>query len=220
MIKKYKMLHKDLTTYNGFQWTPYKWHETSGEGNLCGPGWLHCYGSPHLAVLLNPVHANILNPVLWECHVIGKSKHEGELKSGYTGMSLIRPYEIPTYTEDQLIAFSIFCALKVCKHPKFVKWANNWLSNEDRSKTTATWTARAADAAIAAKTTRAAIASIAADAATFSVTELDPAAWAARAAGWTDRASAAAWTVRSLPKKTEIDLAGLALKAFNFETER
>ena len=41
---------------NETQWGPNVTHTTSGEGELCGPGWLHGYHHPLLAVLLNLAH--------------------------------------------------------------------------------------------------------------------------------------------------------------------
>ena len=61
-MKLYKLTDEKMQTYNGFQWVLGETHETNGEGNLCGPGWLHAYTDPLLAILLNPIHANISNP--------------------------------------------------------------------------------------------------------------------------------------------------------------
>ena len=34
--------------------------------HLCGPDVIHAYTNPNLAFLLNPHHANLINPQLWE----------------------------------------------------------------------------------------------------------------------------------------------------------
>ena len=48
----------------------------SGEGELCGPGWIHAYTDPLLAVLLNPIHAEITEPRMFECRgVVGETDH-------------------------------------------------------------------------------------------------------------------------------------------------
>ena len=57
-MKGYKLTNQEMQTHNGFQWELGEWQETSGEGGLCGPGWLHYYSDPLLAVLLNPIHAD------------------------------------------------------------------------------------------------------------------------------------------------------------------
>ena len=85
----YKLTDQNLQTYNGFQWTPGKWEQTDGKGELCTKHWLHCYNDPVLAVLLNPIHANVQNPRLFEIEVKGKKKSNQGLKFGFTRMRLV-----------------------------------------------------------------------------------------------------------------------------------
>lgn len=40
-MKLYKLTDSHGRTYNDTQWGPGVTHEASGEGELCGPGWLH-----------------------------------------------------------------------------------------------------------------------------------------------------------------------------------
>jgi hypothetical protein len=144
MERKVKLLHPDLTTYNGCQWVVGEWKETSGEGGLCGPGWLHCYDTPELAVLLNPAHAHIYNPVGYWVEVEGLCKTDHGLKSGYTRMRLIEPLVLPVYTIEQRVRFAIACAVTVYRKPSFVRWATDWLSGQDRSAAAAVAAAQAA----------------------------------------------------------------------------
>ena len=65
-MKLYKLTDGDGQTMSGTQWGPGVSHSGTGEGELCGPGWIHAYEHPLIAVLLNPIHANIQNPRLWE----------------------------------------------------------------------------------------------------------------------------------------------------------
>lgn len=44
--KYYKLTTRELTTHNGFKCEIGKTYKTDGAGELCGPGWLHCYTSP------------------------------------------------------------------------------------------------------------------------------------------------------------------------------
>lgn len=76
----YKLLRPDLTTYDGCRWVVGEWHQTSGEEELCGPGWLHGYRDPLLAVLHNPVHANYTPAVLYRVEVRGQVRHDGWVK--------------------------------------------------------------------------------------------------------------------------------------------
>jgi len=130
---KYKLTDQKLQTLNGCQWVIGEWKETNGEGPLAGPGWLHCYDSPLLAVLLNPAHANIDTPIGWECEVEGKSLHDFGRQSGYMRMRLIKETPLPVVTAEQRVCFSILCAMEVCDHQHWRTWAQNWLLGKDRS---------------------------------------------------------------------------------------
>ena len=139
-----KLTDQNLKTYNGFQWELGKKRVASGKGELCSSGWLHCYTHPLLAILLNPVHANIKNPRLFEIEVGGKMKTDNGLKEGWTGMALVKEIEIPEISLTQKIAFGILCSLEVYKEESYVIWAKNWLNNVDRTDLAAARAARAA----------------------------------------------------------------------------
>ena len=44
-MKYIKLTDRNMRAYGGFQWEIGRKVTTSGEGTLCGPGWLHCYGA-------------------------------------------------------------------------------------------------------------------------------------------------------------------------------
>src|SRR3990172_238775 len=143
----YKLTNQDLTTYEGFQWPTTEsgeWVETSGEGPLCGPGWLHFYSHPLLAVLLNPIHASIHIPKLWEAEVGGEKLEGLGLKVGYTKARLIRELPLPKITLTQRIEFGIRCALDVYHKQDFMAWAAAWLCGKDGSDAASDAAARAA----------------------------------------------------------------------------
>ena len=128
----YKLTDEKHQTYGGCQWGENVTHETSGEGNLCGPGWLHAYTSPELAVLLNSIHADFKSPVLWEAE--GEiEKSDCGLKFGTRKLTTLKRIELPSCNTEQRVKFAILCALKVYYDPAFVKWANGWLDGSDRS---------------------------------------------------------------------------------------
>ena len=132
---RYKLTDQDLNTYHWTHWYLNEWKETSGlEDKLCTSSWLHCYTSPLLAILLNPIHADIINPKLFKCEVEGKCLTDKGLKEGWTRMRIIEEMEVPQLSNINKIAFGILCALEVCKEEKFVKWANNWLDGSDRTE--------------------------------------------------------------------------------------
>ena len=129
----YKLTTQQNTTHNDTPWGTNVSHKTDGEGDLCGPGWLHAYTDPLLAVLLNPQHANIINPKLWLAYGSGQHKNDNGLKVGFTKLTTKQELPLPVITATQKIAFGILCALEVYKAPTFVSWALKWLSGEDRS---------------------------------------------------------------------------------------
>lgn len=130
------------------KWSPGFVLETSGEGDLCGPGFVHAYTHPLPAIYLNPIHAGIDNPLLWEADgEIIKSDHG--LKVGCTKLTTVRLIDRPEPTTEQTIAFGILCAKEVCHDADWNKWADDWLSGKDRSKAAAAWPGAAARLAAA-----------------------------------------------------------------------
>jgi hypothetical protein len=185
----YKLTDQNMRTRGGYQWALNEWRETSGEGDLCGSGWLHCYrGDPLIATFLNPIHAAIVSPRTFEIETRGRGRHDGPLKSGYASMRLTRELELPAITTTQRVAVAIMCAVAVHSDPIFCEWAQNWLSGEDRSPAAAR-AAEAASARAAWEAARAARAAAraareAARAAARAAWEAEAAATAARAAAW------------------------------------
>jgi len=168
----YKLTDSNGCTRGDTQWGPGVSHSGTGEGDLCGPGWIHAYTHPLLALLMNPGHANIDNPLLWES--------EGEialsdygLKVGCRTLMTLREIPVPQITTEQRVRFGILCAKQVCDDLAWNVWADKWLSGEDRSRESAsTAAARAAytdadAAAFAAFAASAAADAAAADAAAF-----------------------------------------------------
>ena len=132
-MKVYKLTDNNMRTYNECQWEIGKWKETDGKGELCGEGWLHCYSSPLLAVLLNPIHAKFLSYSLFIAETKGRGKHDKGLKSGYKAMRLVKGIDAPVVSTNQRIAFALLCAKEVSKDPQWNKWADEWLSKKNRS---------------------------------------------------------------------------------------
>lgn len=125
------------TTYNGTKWKPMVANPKgvrSGRGGLCSPGFYHAYDSPYLALLLNPVHANIQSPILWQAEWRGKREDDNGLKFGAAEMRVVRIVDEPIMTSNQRVAFAILCAAQVLDEtlgPTWHDWAARWL--DDRS---------------------------------------------------------------------------------------
>jgi len=185
---KYKFTDENMRTHNGCQWTLGEWEEVSGKGELCNNGWLHCYCDPLLAILLNPIHGDYKNPRLWEVEVGGAEKHDGQLKSGYTQMRLLKEIKLPVITIEQRVRFGILCAKEVCKDKKWNIWADEWLDGTDRTNAAAN--EAAAEAAVYEAAAEAAV--YAAAAAVYAANEAYVAKAAAEAAVYAACAAEAA----------------------------
>ena len=128
-MKLYKLTNQNNETRNHTLWGENVSHSVPGEGKLCGPGWLHAYEHPLIAVFINPVHGNIINPRLWLAEgEIGV--RNGELKCGTAKLTTIRKLKLPELTLEFRAAVAIKLALEVYDHPEFVNWADNWLSGK------------------------------------------------------------------------------------------
>ena len=171
MTTIYKLTDRNMQTHNGFQWTMNSTETADGEGDLCGPGFLHAYTDPLLAVLLNPIHADIRCPRLFRAEGTIKKTDHG-LKVGCTEMTLTEELPLPVITTTQRVAFGILCAKEVYKDAGWTRWADNWLSGKDQAEAAAAaaaeeaaWAWAAAEAARAEEAWAAAAAEEAARAA-------------------------------------------------------
>jgi hypothetical protein len=210
----YKLTDGDGKTRNDTQWGPGVSHSGTGEGGLCGPGWIHAYENPLIAVLLNPIHADFQNTRMWEAEG-DVGLRDGQLKCGCATLTTIREIPLPEITTEMRVRFAILCAKDVCACSAWNAWADKWLSGKDRSAAAA-----AAAAAMAAydAAARAAAAGAAYDAAAWAAAAAAAAAYrSARAAA---RASAlaaetAAWAAYRSTRSAccGMDLAAIAEKA-------
>ena len=136
-MKKYKLVTQDMKTRKGerneFTWVIGEWSpETDGEGDLCSPSFYHYYHDPLLAVFMNPAHADIDNPRLFEVDAQGKHKDDNGTKGGCTKIKLVKELTLPSVTREQRVAFAILCAKEVCKDKEWNKWADNWLNSSSQ----------------------------------------------------------------------------------------
>ena len=133
----YKLTDKFGRTKDNTQWGENVSHAAKGDGKrLCSDGWIHYYTHPLIAVLMNPIHADFTNPKLWEAEASGKIINEA-LKSGCKTLTTIKEIPLPEVSGVQKIAFGILCAKEVYDDKAWNKWADKWLSGDDRSKETA-----------------------------------------------------------------------------------
>jgi len=220
----YKLTDQNMKTYNNFQWELNKKYKASGEGDLCGEGWLHFYHSSELALFLNPIHADFTNPRLFLAETGGKSLEDMGLKIGFTSVKLIKELEVVEPTFAQRVAFAILCAKEVYKAPGWGAWAASWLRGEDRTAEAAkaaaeaaSWAAEkaaswAAGAAKAAAWAAWAAAKAAAEAEAEAEAEASAAAWAAGAA----KAAAEAAAEAAAAEEREVDFLFAAKEAMKY----
>ncbi len=132
----YKLTNEHGKTQNDTQWGPGVSHSGTGEGGLCGPGWIHAYEHPLIAVLMNPMQADFKNPRLWEAEgEVGL--RDGQFKCGCKTLTTIREIPLPEITTEMRVRFGILCAKEVHECSTWNVWADKWLSGEDRSAASA-----------------------------------------------------------------------------------
>ena len=170
----YKLTDENKRTHGGFPgpdgWEIGKTYKTSGKGELCGPGFLHAYHHPLLAVLHNRIHANYDSPRLFLARAAGKILCDGQMKLGSSRLTLLEEMELPLINMTQRVAYGIIATQKVIGDacPAWSQWAEEWLSGKDRSAEAAWAAAWAAEEAA-----------------------WEAAAWAAEEAAWEAAARAA-----------------------------
>jgi hypothetical protein len=179
-MKLYKLTERDYTTYHGsMEW---------GEGitnkvkpcenpSMCSSDVIHAYTDLNLALLLNPIHADINNPRIFEAS--GKIVISDWDKCGVFKLTTKKEIDTPEWYKsdkknDVIIMFAILCAESVLylfenkfpedKRPsEAIKAAKEYLKNKNSAAARAA--ADAADAADAANAANAANAAYAANAA-------------------------------------------------------
>jgi hypothetical protein len=145
---------------------------------LCEAGVYHAYSSPEQAAMMDCIHADLLSSGGRAWWAEGEVVVADGSKVGCHELVLVEPAELPVLTTAQRVRVAIYCAQELGSHgDAWDRWAERWLSGEDRSASAA----RAAEAAAlaaeaAAEAAWAAWAAWAAEAA--------EAAWAAEAAAW------------------------------------
>lgn len=128
----YKLTDRNYRTFNDTQWGPGVTHSGTGEGPLCGPGWIHCYSDPLVALFLHQLHVNFYPVVVWEAEASGRFLDDG-LKQGWETVTTLRVIDPPRPTMVQRVAFGILCSLEPPQSNEYRRWASDWLSGKNRS---------------------------------------------------------------------------------------
>ena len=115
----YKLTRDNGTTHNNTKWEVGTTHSLPKVNNprLCTKDVLHAYKSPNLGLLLNPIHANFTNPLLFKCE--GEVVAEDWSKVGCSLLTITEQLPLPKWyanadTRKKVQAyFAILCAESV-----------------------------------------------------------------------------------------------------------
>ena len=116
-MKLYKLTEKDSTTYNRtMTWKIGKTNKVKKCKNpqLCSSDVIHACKNKNLALLLKPIHANIADPIIYECD--GEIVVEDFGKCGAFELTPNKKLRYPKwYTGDEtknrvIVMFAVLCA--------------------------------------------------------------------------------------------------------------
>ena len=115
-MKLYKLTEKDNTTKNNMKWKIGNKNIVRKCSNpeLCSGDVIHAYKDLNFGLLMNPRHANIDNPNIYECK--GKVVVEDWDKVGVFELTPIKKLKTPAWYKDEetrkrvYIRFAILCA--------------------------------------------------------------------------------------------------------------
>ena len=141
MVKMYKLTTQENTTHGGMSWKIGKTNTAKGVGSsMCSDQVLHCYASPAQAVFLNPIHADIKNPRLYEIECSPIIATDG-LKFACKKQTPTQELSPIFLSATQRVAIAIKIAILDYKESNFLEWANLWLNGLDRSRGAAAYAA-------------------------------------------------------------------------------
>ena len=225
-MKLYKLTDENLMTHGGFKWTigfmeikPIKKNPS-----LCSEDVFHAYKNKNLALLLNPIHADISDFLLFEAE--GEICVEDWGKVGVFELTLTKKMRMPKWyssdkKKDVQVMFAILCAESVLHlyngesdaPKKAIEAAKEYLKTHSASAASAA--SAAADSAYSADSAAASAARSAASAASAA----DSAVYAAYSASAADSAVYAAYSADSA-YAAGIDFCALADKAVKIIMEK
>lgn len=132
-MRLYKLTDAKGQTLGETQWGPNVTHKADMryEPMLCTGSVIHAYRMPWLAVLMNPVHACFLDPILWEAE--GDVVADDGTKVGCRTLTTLGKIPLPRVPTEERVEIAIRCAMSVYKNRQFTEWASNWLEEIDKT---------------------------------------------------------------------------------------
>lgn len=130
-----KLTNQNMETFGGFKWKLGKWQYIAsrrrGQGyGICTSAWFHCYDDPLVAVLLNPIQGQFINPRLFRVNVRGLRRSSCGGKFGFTCMRLVEELPVAVVTTRQRVAFGILAVSQIVDNQKWQRWASGWLAGQ------------------------------------------------------------------------------------------
>src|SRR3990170_3158886 len=103
-----KLTDRNNQTLNNTVWGEGVTHIATGASSqLCTDGVIHVYDHPLKASFFNPIHANIINPILWDCTVSDVVDNDGT-KIGAKTCTTVRRIPLPELTTEQQVRIAIY----------------------------------------------------------------------------------------------------------------
>lgn len=137
-MKYYKLTDENDRTLDGHQWGEGVEHIASGKNTLGLQETIECHSNPFLAVFMESTYMPFPKIAhLWECEASGKIKEYLGLWFKVQKLKTLKRIPFTKVTAEQKRAFAILCVLEVYQEKNFKKWASNWFSGQDRTKTKA-----------------------------------------------------------------------------------
>jgi len=115
-MRLYKLTDQNHETKGRTKWGSGVTHKVKSckHPSLCSKDVLHAYKSKELALLLNPIHANVSDPVIWEA--TGNVAVEDWGKIGVFELTTTRMMQLPKWYRDTntrkrvQVMFAVLCA--------------------------------------------------------------------------------------------------------------
>jgi hypothetical protein len=121
------------------QWGPNVTHTITSKNPDCGPDQIRTFAHPLTAMFLAPLslQTSFDQPRLWTAEGTISLDNTG-LVIGCSNLTTLEEIPLPEISSNQRIAFAILCAREAETSPEWRRWADSWLSGEDRAYTSAT----------------------------------------------------------------------------------
>lgn len=133
----YKLTDENMQTRDGFPWALGVRVDEPDDGplDLCEAGCLHSYASPELAAFMAPIQGRAADYTrCFRAEAYGETITD-RTKIGARSLKLVEEVEYPRPTIEQRIYYGIRCARASggALPDRWERWADGWISGEDRS---------------------------------------------------------------------------------------